>query len=328
MIKKKPVVAVYGGSNVDIAARSAMPWRPGDSNPGTFSRSAGGVGRNIAENLARLGLQVELVTVLGDDEAADFLRGGCAAAGVETGRSLVLPGKESSAYLCVLDNDGLLVGAVAAMESMELFGPAELARRFGPGDEADVVVIDANLPPASIALAAERWKGKPLILDPVSVAKAGRAAPAAGKFSIVKPNYQEALVLLGQGADATSLAAGSDPSADPVDAARSLAVKLLLLGPKEVFVSLGAGGLLWADSRGIGLARPLALPVVNVSGAGDAATAALAWATVQRLDAETKASFAVAAASLCASAASTVAPGLNIDTLSDMARGVRNERIS
>lgn len=319
----KPVVAVYGGANFDIQARCREPYRPGDSNPGTSSMSFGGVGRNIAENIAKLGLVTELVTVFGGDEMASLLADGCRASGVEVGRSLILPNEATSRYICLIDNNGSLVGAVAAMDCLSMFGPDELASRFGPGDEADVVVIDANLPPETIAAAAFRWKNKPLILDTVSVAKAVRAAPVIGRFSMVKPNRKEARALLGLDPDTLD----DDPDGDE-RAAVSSARALLSLGVREVFISLRERGLLWVDSGGMGIARPIDLPVVNVSGAGDAATAALAWATVRKLDCREKATYAVAAASLCASCPDAVAAGMNADRLALLAKGVRNERLS
>ncbi len=327
MKQYKPAVAVYGGANFDIQARCREPYRPGDSNPGTSSMSFGGVGRNIAENVAKLGLSTELVTVFGGDEMASLLADGCRASGVEVGRSLILPNEATSRYICIIDEQGGLVGAVAAMDCLNLFGPDELASRFGPGDEADVVVIDANLPPETIAAAAYRWKDKPLILDTVSVAKASRAAPVAGRFSMVKPNRRGARALLGLDPDAIGDASGPAVDGDYY-ASSALAHALLALGVREVFLSLGAQGLLWADASGMGRTSPLDLPVVNVSGAGDAATAALAWATVQGLDCSTKATYAVAAASLCASSPDAVASGMNAVRLVELAKGVRNERIS
>jgi len=322
MKQYKPAVAVYGGANFDIQARCREPYRPGDSNPGTSSMSFGGVGRNIAENVAKLGLATELVTVFGGDEMASLLADGCRASGVEVGRSLILPNEATSRYICIIDEQGCLVGAVAAMDCLNLFGPDELASRFGPGDEADVVVIDANLPPETIAAAAFRWKDKPLILDTVSVAKAVRAAPVAGLFSMVKPNRREAKALLGLDPDTLDDRMNGDENV-----ALSSIRALLALGVREVFLSLGAQGLLWADAAGMGRAIPLDLPVVNVSGSGDAATAALAWATVRGLDCGEKARYAVAAASLCASSLDAVASGMNADRLVMLAKGVRDERI-
>lgn len=316
----KPVAAVYGGANIDIQARSRGPYRAGDSNPGAASITHGGVGRNIAENLAGLGVPTELVTVFGGDEQSSSLVEGCRRVGIEVSSSLFLPSEPCSRYVCLLDRDGTLVGAVAAMDSLEAFGPDQLASRFGPGDAAEVVVVDANLPPETVALAAGRWKDKPLILDTVSVAKARRVAPVVGLFGLVKPNRAEARVLL-----------SLDPSERPVDPeaeAVGLTRGLLALGVREAFVSLGAGGFLWASAAGAGFARPLAMPVVNVSGAGDAATAALAWAASQGLDTETKARYAVAAASVCAADERAVAAGVSADRLSALIRGVTCERIA
>ena len=45
-------VCVIGGANADIIATSFKAFVPGDSNPGTVRLTAGGVGRNIAHNLA------------------------------------------------------------------------------------------------------------------------------------------------------------------------------------------------------------------------------------------------------------------------------------
>ena len=47
--------AVVVGARWDIKARSSAPVRLGTSNPGTVSQTLGGVGRNIAEGIARLG---------------------------------------------------------------------------------------------------------------------------------------------------------------------------------------------------------------------------------------------------------------------------------
>jgi len=325
MVQYGPTVAVYGGANMDIQARSRGPFLAGDSNPGFSSFSLGGVGRNIAENAARLGLRTELVTVFGGDEMAAHLADGCRRLGVEVGRSLILPNEETSRYVCLLDADGSLVGAVSAMDALDRFGPDELATRYGPGDEAAVVVVDANLPPDTIAAAAYRWRDKPLILDPVSAAKARNAAPSIGRFSMVKPNLSEARVLLGH---ADESAFGLQDMDARVATAKEAALALLGLGLKEAYVSLGAGGLLWAADCGMGLARPLSLPVVNVSGAGDAATAAIAWATVRRLAPADKAAYAVAAASLCATSRDTVAAAMTADRLAALAKGVRNEPLS
>ena len=61
-------ITVIGGANIDISAKyNSAVTATGDSNQGQIFTSAGGVARNIAENLARLGSAVQLITGLGDD---------------------------------------------------------------------------------------------------------------------------------------------------------------------------------------------------------------------------------------------------------------------
>ena len=60
-------ITVIGGINIDI---EGMPYEEliyKDSNPGRIRMSYGGVGRNITENIARLGGDVAMVSVAGDD---------------------------------------------------------------------------------------------------------------------------------------------------------------------------------------------------------------------------------------------------------------------
>lgn len=328
MAAQSELIAVYGAANVDIQGHSAAPFKLGDSNPGRSSSTPGGVGRNIAENLARWGARVELVSVFGDDELSPFIQASCMDLGIGLGSSLFLHGAVSPRYLCLLDADGGLIGAVAAMDALERFGPDELAGRFGPGDRAAVVVLDANLPAATLALAAERWRGKPLLLDTVSLAKAPKALPVLPLLSMIKPNRAEAALLAslaGFPGAAGDRAAG--PRAEEAQAWHS-ARGLRKAGCAEVFVTLGAGGLLWCGAEGEGIARPLPLPVRNVSGAGDAAAAALAWAAAKHYNSEGKARLAIAAASLCSTSLGSVHSGADADSLALHAQGVRIERLS
>src|SRR4051794_4254516 len=51
VLSEEPWVVVVGGANMDVKARGAGTAVPATSNPGAASMTAGGVGRNIAENL-------------------------------------------------------------------------------------------------------------------------------------------------------------------------------------------------------------------------------------------------------------------------------------
>jgi pseudouridine kinase len=315
------MVAVYGAANIDIHAVCFNKYIHADSNPGSSYISIGGVGRNIAENCVRLGLHVDLVTVLGDDEFSSVIINDCEKLGIGLGQSLFLKNIVTPRYICTLDSDGSLVGAVAAMEALESFSVAEFEKRTGAGDNAGIIVLDACLPEPVINAACKRWNTKALFFDPVSVAKAGKALGCLGSFSIIKPNLNEALLLAGL----EQKSALTEPL--HITAKKSAEI-LRQRGVGEVFISAGSAGLLYFSGSGCGIVRPLDMPLVNVSGAGDAASAGIVWASLSNCNTMQKARYAVATASLCVSSADTVSKKMSREYLEELAREVQHEFIS
>ena len=122
---------------MDICATTAVPFVARDSNPGTVRTSPGGVGRNIAHNLALLGDKVELVTVFGDDGFGRMLREHCAAAGIGTKYSQTVKGARNACFVSVNDSDGELLGGVADMAVTGLMTPEWLERRMNAINGAD-----------------------------------------------------------------------------------------------------------------------------------------------------------------------------------------------
>ena len=108
-------IAGIGGANMDIHGRSDQPLIMRDSNPGTMHTSLGGVCRNICENLARLGEDVRLVTVVGDDVHGRSILAGCTQAGIDMSAARVLQGERSSSYISVMDSSGDMLLAMSDM---------------------------------------------------------------------------------------------------------------------------------------------------------------------------------------------------------------------
>lgn len=170
-------ICVIGGANVDITATSGTAFRPGDSNPGRVEVSWGGVGRNIAHNLALLGDQVELVTIFGGGLFAPVIANACRDLGIGIAHSEVAPDGTNSFFVSVNNADGELVGGVADMTATEHITPAWLEARKSAIEESDAVVADANIPAVSLAWLIDNCS-RPLYIDAVSVAKAARVREA------------------------------------------------------------------------------------------------------------------------------------------------------
>jgi len=141
-------VLVIGAALLDVHARSRANVVHGTSNPARMMSTPGGVGRNIAENLARLGTRVSLVALVGPDDAGDRVLRETAEAGVDV--SLVMTGPEpTGTYLAVLDRDGELVIALSDLTGTEGLTPERLSAVASAIEEAPYVVVDGNPPLAA-----------------------------------------------------------------------------------------------------------------------------------------------------------------------------------
>lgn len=293
-----PRCAVVGAANIDIGGFPAGMAVMRDSNPGRIRLSAGGVGRNIACNLARLGTTTHLVAALGTDAFARIIREDCAAAGALCDLAFEFSDEASSSYLFIADAGGDMQLAVNDMRICRRLTPEALARRIDALNGMDAVVIDANLPEATIAYLAENLRA-PLLADAVSAAKARRLIPALPRLAVIKPNALEAEAL-------TGLPVHDRPTAER--AAR----RLVEMGVGQAYITLGERGVCCADAEGTVFIPGAPVQMVNATGAGDAFTAALAWALVNGLDRPVeRAAAGLAAAALAVESKDTVNPQMS-----------------
>lgn len=170
-------ICVIGGANVDITATSGEAFRVGDSNPGKVEVSWGGVGRNIAHNLALLGDDVELLTIFGGGVFGPVIADACKSLCIGVSHSEIAPAGTNSFFVSINNADGELVGGVADMSATEGMTPEWLAARVEVINGADAVVADANSSAEALAWLIDNCR-RPLFLDAVSVAKAGRIREA------------------------------------------------------------------------------------------------------------------------------------------------------
>lgn len=290
--ERQPVsaAAVFGGMNMDIWGRPAGTLAPGDSNPGTVTLRPGGVGRNIAHDLRLLGLEVSLVTPIGGDVYASILVDHCQSLGIDLSYAPVFRERRSSAYLYITGETGDMELAISDMALCSALTP-ELVAPILPQLRADAVVLDTNLLPETIEYICDSCP-LPVYADPVSAAKAAKLRPVLPRLAAVKPNAKEAECLTGE----------SDPE--------RAALALVDMGARRVFLSLGARGMIAAD-RGELLRLPgLAVPVVNSTGAGDAATAAIVLAGIRGMSLGDAALLAQRAGAVTCRSESANAPGL------------------
>ncbi|MBU1226736.1 MAG: hypothetical protein KJ698_05970, partial [Actinobacteria bacterium] len=187
-------IACLGGAHLDTKAHLIDSPLLGTSNPATVTRSSGGVACNVARDLVRLGADVVLCSLVGDDEAAASLRATLSAEAVDTAGLITRPGLQTAGYLAVLAPDGSLVVGVADMAIYDGADAAWAEQAMVAAAGADLWVIDANLPEPVLAMLAGR-AGVPVLADPVSAPKATRLRQILGHLAGVFPDRAEAAVL-------------------------------------------------------------------------------------------------------------------------------------
>jgi pseudouridine kinase len=301
-------VLVVGAAGVDLVGRLQGELQPDTSNPALIRSSFGGVARNVAENLARLGQPVDLLAAVGADPAGEQLLAYTEAAGVDVSAVLRLPGVPTSTYLAVLNASGELqfalddMRAVAALSSAHLRAHADLFRR------AALLFVDANLSPAALrtAVSLARRANAPVCADPTSFTLAKRLRPYLRDLYMVTPNSTEAGVLCG-------LAIQRADRQQALEAAQ----RLVSLGVRAAVVAQAEFGVCYASSHTSGHAPAMFTEIVDPTGGGDALTAALIFALLNGIPLDDAVRLGIAAAAHTLGYAGTVAPDLTLEKLYD-----------
>ena len=191
----EPYVLGIGAANIDVHGKSRVPIVMRDSNPGHLRTSAGGVTRNVLENLARLGVRTKLISAVGADLYGEMVLRSSASAGIDISGVVTVPGAASSCYISVLDQKGDMLVAMSDMGILENVTP-ELVHSHG--DEllaAESVVCDPCLPVETIEAIISEAGDTPVFLDPVSTSYARKVRHLVGGLSCIKPNRIELGVL-------------------------------------------------------------------------------------------------------------------------------------
>jgi hypothetical protein len=152
-------VTVVGGANIDIHGKSTRALRANDSNPGTVCISAGGVARNIAENLVRLGVDCRLITAVGHDHNGRTLIRLADEAGIDTRYVQEIASAQTSTYLSVIDASGDMTVAIADMDITDQLTPARLRPYQSMLNQSSLIVLDTNLPDSTLAWLAREFPG-------------------------------------------------------------------------------------------------------------------------------------------------------------------------
>ncbi len=296
-------VVVIGAANIDIGGTPYKPLIPGDSNPGVIKMSYGGVGRNIAHNLALLGINAELITATGNDPLGMEMLKNCEKIGMDTSLSVMVPDASSSVYLFINDEKGEMDLALSHVDIVNHITPEYIESISDVINSASIVIADCNLSQETILKIKETCK-VPLYVDTVSVSHADKIKGHLDGIDTLKPNLLEAEFL----SDMII-----ENEYDCLEAARALIDQ----GVRRVFVSMGPHGILAADKDKAIMCDRYPAHVKSTTGAGDSAMAAIVWSSLnEEGDGLTAPAMAAnAAASATISVDPTIHPAMSVELI-------------
>lgn len=301
-------ILVIGATLLDSRGKPDAGLAPGTSNPAKIRVTRGGTARNVAENLARLGAEVRLVSAVGDDLIGHRLVNQTAESGVDTELVQIIEGENTGAYIAVLEENGALAVALDDVQVLRHITPGLLDRNRSLFKEADMVMMDGSLTPDTMATVVRLCAkyGKPLCADPSSVRLAYKLRPFLDQLHLVVPNEGEAAELCEVDFE------GHDP-----EASLALARCLVGKGVANVVVTLANFGLDYATARETGYIPANYSEMVDATGTGDAVTAAIMFGMLNDLPPIEAIRLGAAAASLTLQTEETVVPDLSLDMLYD-----------
>lgn len=302
VVREDEYATVIGGANIDIQGFPNGKLIYKDSNIGKVKHSLGGVGRNIAENMVRLGVPTKFLSVVGDDVYGQKIIDEARQIGMDIKDVMIAQGKNTSSYLSMLDETGDMIVAISHMDILDRLDVSYIISKKHILENSAVTVLDTNLSEDVLKYVTSTYKDSKLFLDAVSTTKAMKVKDMIGVFHTIKPNKLEAEVLTGiEISDEASL--------------KEAGRYFIEAGVKNVFITLGSEGLYYTDGREEGIIPGKKVKVVNATGAGDAFIAALVYGEFNDLTIKEKAIFANMAAIMALSHEDTINPNMTADSI-------------
>lgn len=263
---KRDVLAIVG-STYDITGialcKNALFY---DSNPSKIYEGCGGAGRNIAENMARMGLDAGIISSFGTDFYSRELLLSCESAGLDISNSFIIEGASSGKYISLLDQDGELLLAAADLSLHEAIDPNRIDQLSDYINNFRFVFVDTNNTERMLQHIADVFQGM-MFADTVSENKAVRLKSILPKIDTIKTNQGELHRLSGK-------------KCDTINDIKEAASSLIDEGVNRVFVTMGKNGSCCCTRNSFLLMPSFPVKIRNVTGAGDAFAAAIAYGTI------------------------------------------------
>jgi len=299
-------VLVIGSAGTDVIGFTPQETKSGVSNPAQIRISFGGVSRNIADNLSRLGLDVHLITAVGKDDIGDSLIHHAESCGIHTESCIQSDKHATGSYIGILNNARDLQFAMDDMRVLSAVNSSHLLKNKELFKKADMVFLDMNLAPQTIKTIFNQAKIAkiPVVADTTSSSLAQRLLPYMSQVYMLTANAKEASALCENPVDIKD-------SDSAITAARCF----INSGVDIALITLAEFGVSYATAETTGHISAVKTSILDPTGGGDSLTAAVIFGLLNDISLDESIMLGITAASMTLQYPGTVHPGLNIDTL-------------
>src|SRR5262245_11757716 len=168
-------ILCIGGAAIDHIYEAEGPLALHCSNPVKGHSGFGGVARNAAEALSRLGAKPLLASVIGEDVAGQELAQEAGASGIDVSLMRQVRKTKPASYVAAFQQ-GELFSAFADMSIFDELDGAFASAALDKAGTVDAVLADCNLQASAIEVVRRHCQRRnlPLAIDTVSPAKAAR----------------------------------------------------------------------------------------------------------------------------------------------------------
>lgn len=259
-------VICIGGTNMDYKMVLKGKMVKGTSNPVTSAVSYGGVIRNVAENLARLGIKTSLMSIVGDDPHGRNLINYDSYL-MDMSEMEISSDFSTGSYSALLDLNGEMIIGMADMEISSLMNEEWIRRHENELLKYDFIAADCNIGKDAMGRLVELSikNGKKLAIIGVSGPKTDRIPGDINNVTLGIFNRDETQAYF-------------NTTEEDVE---KLCKMWLEKGMENAIVTAGKDEVASGDKSGVTLTKVNEVKnVVDVTGAGDAFSAGVIYGQI------------------------------------------------
>ncbi|MBS4179438.1 carbohydrate kinase [Lederbergia citrea] len=309
ILREESSIICIGGANIDRKAKSNQKVRLYSSNPVKITEAYGGVARNFAESISRLGLSASLMTCVGNDKEGSWILKETKSQGVDVSLVWVLPTEQTGTYTTLLDMNGENIVSMADMSLYEKVTISMLEEKWSYVAGSQAVFLDTNLPKECIGYIIKRCNDEniPIYIDPVSSAKAQKLPFRLDGVEILFPNLEEAEKL-------------AEINIDSIEDCQTACEKIRQRGVQKVMITLGDQGVYYSSNEESGHLPPFKANVVDATGAGEAFAACAIYGIMNEESLVSACQLGLAGAALTLQTEKSISPFLKPEKIHEMVK--------